>query len=183
MSANEKTFVSHRLSAVFVVNSFYKIYREQCYIFKGTHRISKRKGRSLIPTSTKVIESLARKLERIRRLNDLKECKTLEEFQALTKKYKHSVTELAAQAGISRYRLSREFAEYYGQTPIRYLNSVRPSHACTLLETTNLRVHEIASAVSIDSLTHFINLFKAKTGITPAAYRNGYLAFRETEHP
>jgi len=40
-----------------------------------------------MPTSAEVIESLARKLERIRILNDLKECKTLEEFQALTKKY------------------------------------------------------------------------------------------------
>lgn len=40
-----------------------------------------------MPTNTEVIESLARKLERARILNDLKECKTLEEYQELTKKY------------------------------------------------------------------------------------------------
>lgn len=38
-------------------------------------------------TDAEVIESLARKLERVRILNDLKECKTLEEYQELTKKY------------------------------------------------------------------------------------------------
>lgn len=40
-----------------------------------------------MPTTAEVIENLARKLERVRILNDLKECKTLQEFQELTKKY------------------------------------------------------------------------------------------------
>ena len=40
-----------------------------------------------MPTNAEVIEILARKLERARILNDLKECKTLEEYQALVKKY------------------------------------------------------------------------------------------------
>ena len=40
-----------------------------------------------MPTNTAVIETLARKLERARILNDLKDCKTLEEYQELTKKY------------------------------------------------------------------------------------------------
>ncbi len=40
-----------------------------------------------MPTYAEMIENLARKLERIRILNDLKECKTLEEYQELTKKY------------------------------------------------------------------------------------------------
>lgn len=40
-----------------------------------------------MPYNAETIESLARKLERARILNDLKECKTLEEYQELTKKY------------------------------------------------------------------------------------------------
>ena len=40
-----------------------------------------------MPTSAEVIEDLARKLERARILNDLREYKTLEEYQALTQKY------------------------------------------------------------------------------------------------
>lgn len=37
--------------------------------------------------SAVTIENLARKLERARILDDLKECNTLEEYQELTKKY------------------------------------------------------------------------------------------------
>lgn len=40
-----------------------------------------------MPTNAEVIENLARKLERVRILNDLKACQTLEEFQELTLKY------------------------------------------------------------------------------------------------
>jgi len=40
-----------------------------------------------MPTNAEVIESLARKLERARILNDLKECETLEDLKALTQKY------------------------------------------------------------------------------------------------
>lgn len=40
-----------------------------------------------MPTNAEIIENLARKLERVCILNDLKECKTLQEFQELTKKY------------------------------------------------------------------------------------------------
>lgn len=40
-----------------------------------------------MPNSAETIENLARKLERARILNDLKECKTLEEYQELTRKY------------------------------------------------------------------------------------------------
>ncbi len=40
-----------------------------------------------MPDTAETIENLARKLERVRILNDLRECKTLEEFQEVTKKY------------------------------------------------------------------------------------------------
>ncbi len=40
-----------------------------------------------MPNSADTIEILARKLERVRLLNDLRECRSLEDFQELTKKY------------------------------------------------------------------------------------------------
>lgn len=40
-----------------------------------------------MPDTAETIENLARKLERVRILNDLRECKTLDEFQEVTKKY------------------------------------------------------------------------------------------------
>jgi len=52
---------------------------KMCHLDKG--------GESSMPTNAEVIESLARKLERVRILNDLRECRTLEEYQELTRKY------------------------------------------------------------------------------------------------
>ena len=46
-----------------------------------------------MPSGAEVIENLARKLERVRILNDLKECNTLEEFQELVKKYETLCTD------------------------------------------------------------------------------------------
>ena len=40
-----------------------------------------------MPNTAETIEILARILERVRILNDLKECKTLEEYQQKKKKY------------------------------------------------------------------------------------------------
>lgn len=93
----------------------------------------------------------------------------------------YSVEILAEKYHISRYRLCREFSKYFGKPPVRYLNEVRLSHAKSLLESTNLRVHEVGSAVGIDNTTHFINLFKSLTGLTPQAYRDGYLSFRQID--
>lgn len=93
----------------------------------------------------------------------------------------YSVEELASRFQISRYRLCREFSQHYGTTPLKYLNNVRIAHGRELLETTNLKIHDIGSAVGIDNTTHFINLFKSKMGMTPMAYRNGYLSFREID--
>ncbi|MCD7745439.1 MAG: AraC family transcriptional regulator, partial [Lachnospiraceae bacterium] len=76
----------------------------------------------------------------------------------------YSITELAESFQISRYRLSREFSEYYGQSPIKYLNSVRLIHARSLLETSSLHVHEISSAVGLVRDTHFISLFSSGAG-------------------
>lgn len=42
-----------------------------------------------MPTNAEVIENLARKLERVRILNDLKECKDLKDFQKLVEKYEN----------------------------------------------------------------------------------------------
>ncbi len=40
-----------------------------------------------MPNTAETIEILARKLERARILNDLKECQTIEDYQQLVKKY------------------------------------------------------------------------------------------------
>lgn len=83
----------------------------------------------------------------------------------------YSLDDLEARFNISKYRICREFGEYYGITPLQYLNRRRIRIACHLLETTTLRIHEIGSAVGIDNTNHFISLFKKFEGCTPLEYK------------
>lgn len=79
---------------------------------------------------------------------------------------------VSAHAGINKYRLCREFKAAYGFSPLQYLNGKRLEEAERLLMDTDLKIHEIAERVGIENTTHFINLFKRKHKMTPAAYRN-----------
>lgn len=83
----------------------------------------------------------------------------------------YSLDDLEARFSISKYRICREFGEYYGITPLQYLNRRRIRIACHLLETTSLRIHEVGSAVGIDNTNHFISLFKKYEGCTPLEYK------------
>ena len=83
----------------------------------------------------------------------------------------YSLDDLESRFSISKYRICREFGEYYGITPLQYLNRRRIRIACHLLETTSLRIHEVGSAVGIDNTNHFISLFKKYEGCTPLEYK------------
>lgn len=54
---------------------------------KGINHFPAKGGGEKMPNTAEIIEKLARQLERQRMLTDLKECKTLEDFQKLTEKY------------------------------------------------------------------------------------------------
>lgn len=88
----------------------------------------------------------------------------------------YSLDDLEVKFNISKYRICREFGEYYGITPLQYLNRRRIRIACHLLETTSLRIHEVGSAIGIDNTNHFISLFKKYEGCTPLEYKARELA-------
>ena len=72
---------------------------------------------------------------------------------------------------VSKYRLCREFKNYYGHSPLQYLNNVRIQQAKTLLEQTDITVNAVGYDVGIANTSHFIRLFKRETSQTPAEYR------------
>ena len=83
----------------------------------------------------------------------------------------YSLDDLEVKYNISKYRICREFGEYYGMSPLQFLNRRRIRMACHLLETTSYRVHEIGSMVGIDNTNHFISLFKKYEGCTPLEFK------------
>lgn len=78
---------------------------------------------------------------------------------------------LAAELSVSKFNLSRAFKRYIGLAPIEYLIQVRINHAKELLKYADAPIAEIAERVGIDNVSHFIGLFKDRTGLTPLAYR------------
>ncbi|MEL6866814.1 MAG: AraC family transcriptional regulator [Bacteroidota bacterium] len=70
----------------------------------------------------------------------------------------------------SKYHLIRIFKKYYGLTPRQYLIAKRIEQAKKILK----KGHSVSDAcymVGFESINSFSNLFKAKTGMAPSAYR------------
>ena len=91
----------------------------------------------------------------------------------------YSMDELAMRFNVNRYRMTREFSQFVGMTPVKFLNNTRIEKARALIESTDLSIGAVGTAVGIPNTTHFINLFKEKLGVTPQVYREGYRSFRQ----
>lgn len=68
---------------------------------------------------------------------------------------------------ISKYELCRRFKQSTGDNLWNYLTTIRIQYAKKLLDTTSLKIYEIAEASGFHSTTHFSNTFKKYTGIRP----------------
>ncbi|MBD2867861.1 helix-turn-helix domain-containing protein [Paenibacillus arenilitoris] len=67
--------------------------------------------------------------------------------------------------------LSRLFRRETGRSLTDYLVEVRIAKAKSELESTNIRISDIAVSVGYSNFSHFSKLFKKETGLTPQEYR------------
>lgn len=90
--------------------------------------------------------------------------------------YAQSLTlpDVAFQVGLSPEYLSRLFREETGIKFVVYLNNLKLRHALRLLETTNLKVYEIAEKVGYSNLSYFSTVFKKNFGQNPFEYKNRF---------
>lgn len=79
--------------------------------------------------------------------------------------------EIAGHCGVTVRTLLRRFHTEGGQTPIRYLQTIRIEHARRLFETTGWPVKEISFMSGYRDLVAFTRVFKRQTGLTPGEYR------------
>ncbi len=79
--------------------------------------------------------------------------------------------------------LIRRFRESKGCTVVEYLTRVKMDYAQSFLFSTNFPVHEIASRLGYDSLSHFCRVFKGRTGLTPQQYRKSAQGEAEVDPP
>jgi AraC family transcriptional regulator of arabinose operon len=82
-----------------------------------------------------------------------------------------SIADVARKLGCSPSCLTREFRRRTGQTPIAYLTGIRIRHAARLLETTDLKLREIAALTGYSDEFYFSRTFARATGRSPSAWR------------
>jgi two-component system response regulator YesN len=78
---------------------------------------------------------------------------------------------IACELGISKYYLSRLFKEKVGISLSEYKHHFRISRARKLLETTNLKVYEVAMQVGYMNEYYFSTTFKRIVGLPPVEYK------------
>lgn len=90
-------------------------------------------------------------------------------------KYAEPLTreQIAAHVNISPDYLTDCFRQEVGITPMVYLNRYRLRQARELLETTDLKITQIALAVGFSESAHFTRMFQREVGMTPRAWRQG----------
>lgn len=81
--------------------------------------------------------------------------------------YNLSLTDFARLAYRSLSSFKREFQDYYGTTPGRWLTDKRLQYAKMLLETTDKKVFEVAFEAGFENASHFSRAFKEKYKMTP----------------
>jgi AraC-like DNA-binding protein len=81
------------------------------------------------------------------------------------------LTQIAAHCGLSASRLSWLFRQKTGRSPIDYLLHLRIQRACQWLDTSDLRVKEIAHRVGFEDAYYFSRVFKQIMTVSPVQYR------------
>ncbi len=81
----------------------------------------------------------------------------------------HSLTSLAAEAGMSPFHFARVFSELVGEPPHRYLVRIRMRQAAKLLRL-GASVTEAAVKSGFPNINHFSRTFHRRYGVPPSDY-------------
>jgi len=82
-----------------------------------------------------------------------------------------TLQELSRQAGLSPARFSSLFRDQTGSSPVEHHIRLRMQAACHYLDTTAMRVKEVAAELGYDDPYYFSRIFQKTLGCSPLAYR------------
>ncbi len=85
-----------------------------------------------------------------------------------------TVPDLAAQAGLTASYLSTLFKRETGRSISDYVLDKRIEAAGNMLKFSDYSCADIGAILAFSSQSHFIRAFKARTGLTPRAYRERF---------
>lgn len=94
-----------------------------------------------------------------------------------------SLDMLADTVHINKYYLVHTFTEEYGISPMNYLSSCRIREAKHLLETTDISLSSISTALGFSSPSYFSQSFRRRENMSPVEYRKRYQNKKESGKP
>lgn len=86
------------------------------------------------------------------------------------------VAAMVAGSGLAERTFNRRFRAATGYSPIEYVQALRIEEAKQMLETGREPVERISREVGYADPTYFRRLFRRRTGVTPARYRQKFSA-------
>lgn len=97
----------------------------------------------------------------------------------LQENYMHdcSLDNLAKQFYISKYYLSREFKQKFGEGISSFIIKLRIARAKELLSFSSKNINEIAIICGFNDSSHFLKTFKKSENMSPAEYRKNLAIF------
>jgi transcriptional regulator GlxA family with amidase domain len=84
------------------------------------------------------------------------------------------VRRMVERSGLAERTFKRRFRRATGYAPVEYVQALRIEEAKHLLERTALAADEVAAEVGYEDPAFFRRLFKRRTGVTPARYRQRF---------
>lgn len=106
--------------------------------------------------------------------NATKECTYIKNYIDVHYASPITLDHLANETYQDKYYLVHAFKKHYDISPINYLIDRRIKESTNLIETTNYSISAIANIVGFNSQSYYTQIFKRKTGITPAQHRKIY---------
>ncbi len=86
-----------------------------------------------------------------------------------------SLNAVASRLSLNPSYVSRLFKQFVGKTFVEFVTSRRIEQGKLLLETTDMKVGDVATSVGYQNSYYFIKLFKEATGMTPGEYRKQHV--------
>jgi AraC-like DNA-binding protein/CheY-like chemotaxis protein len=82
--------------------------------------------------------------------------------------------DLARVAHLSKFHFCRNFKQYVGMSPMRFVTMVKIKKAAVLLQQADFNISTVAYKLGFSDLSEFTRQFKNVFGIPPSAYRRSH---------
>ena len=81
-----------------------------------------------------------------------------------------SLSELARQAGVSRFHFARQFRVSTGESPMAYLRRMRIERSKSILQSRGTTIAQVAAGLGFSDQSHFTRTFGRLVGVSPGSF-------------